>query len=126
MVSRTTIVEHNYVLVNGNDNKITGIVTASDLSLQFQQLAGPFLLLREIEQHVRKLIDLKLTVDDLRLARDPADQREINSVNDLTIGEYVRVFQNPELWKKLGLDGLSRSEFAITLEEIRVIRNDIM
>src|SRR2546426_10657058 len=47
-----TIVEHGYVLVrNERDRRITGIVTASDLSLQFQGLAEPFLLLREIELH---------------------------------------------------------------------------
>lgn len=42
------IAEHQYVLVRGHDQKITGIVTASDLNLQFQQLAEPFLLLGEI------------------------------------------------------------------------------
>jgi predicted transcriptional regulator len=73
----TTIVEHDYVLVIGNDNKITGIVTASDLSLQFQKVAGPFLLLREIEQHVRNLIDIKLTVEDLQLERNQADRRKM-------------------------------------------------
>lgn len=120
------IVEHNYVLIIGNDNKITGIVTASDLSLQFQQLTGPFLLLREIEQHIRKIISSKLTIDDLKLAQDPSDQKEVHSVNDLTLGEYVRIFQNPDLWEKLGLDGLSRPEFAATLDDIRTIRNDVM
>jgi predicted transcriptional regulator len=120
------IVEHDYVLVSGNDNKITGIVTASDLSLQFQQLSGPFLLLREIEQHVRKLISSKLSIDDLKLAQDPSDQKEVRSVNDLNLGEYVRVFQNPDLWQKLGLDGLSRSDFSTTLDDVRAIRNDVM
>src|SRR6516165_11645679 len=41
------IVQHQYVLIRGSSNRITGIVTATDLSLQFQQLAEPFLLLRE-------------------------------------------------------------------------------
>ncbi len=50
------IVEHQYVLVRGSDNRITGIVTASDLSLQFQQLAEPFLLLGEIENHIRRIL----------------------------------------------------------------------
>src|SRR5262245_8880293 len=39
------IVQHDYILVRGSDNRITGIVTASDLSLQFLQLAEPFLRL---------------------------------------------------------------------------------
>jgi CBS domain-containing protein len=120
------IVENGYVLVKSNDNKISGIVTASDLSLQFQQVAGPFLLLREIEQHIRGLIGSNLSLKELRDVVDPMDNREIKGVNDLTLGEYVRIFQNPGLWDKLGLQGLSRSEFALIVDQIRLIRNDIM
>jgi len=120
------IVEHDYVLIKASDNKITGIVTASDLSLQFQQLSGPFLLLREIEQHVRKLISSKLTIYDLKFSQDPSEKNDVRSVNDLTLGNYVRIFQNPDLWQKLGLEGLSRAEFAATLDDIRTIRNDVM
>ncbi len=35
------VVQHQYVLVRGADNRISGIITGSDLSLQFQQLASP-------------------------------------------------------------------------------------
>ena len=50
------IVEYGYVLVRQRNRKITGIVTASDLSERFHALAEPFLLIREIELHVRRLI----------------------------------------------------------------------
>ena len=43
------------------------MVTASDLSLQFQSLAEPFLLLREIELHVRQLLGDKITIADFEL-----------------------------------------------------------
>ena len=119
------IVEHGYVIV-ASDNRVSGIVTASDLAVEFQKLSGPFLLLREIEQHIRKLISGKVSLEELREIRDPTDDREINGVNDLTLGEYVRIFQNPELWSKLGLQGLSRTEFASALDQVRLIRNDIM
>src|SRR5262245_17329689 len=33
------IVQYQYVLIRGSDKRITGIVTATDLSLRFQQLA---------------------------------------------------------------------------------------
>jgi len=120
------IVDHGYVLVKANDGKVSGIVTATDLSQQFQQIAGPFLLLREIEQHIRKLLDGKFSLDELRTVLDLTDKREIKGVADLTLGEYVRVFQNPEFWDKLGLTGLSRSEFASVVDQIRKIRNDVM
>jgi len=61
-------VEFGYVLVRDQrDRRITGIVTASDLSLQFQALAEPFLLLREIELHVRQLLGDKLGTEDFEL-----------------------------------------------------------
>ena len=65
------IAQHQYVLVQATDRTISGIVTSTDLSLQFQQLTEPFLLLGEIEQHVRKLIVGKFTRETLGDARDP-------------------------------------------------------
>ena len=51
------IVKFDSVLVRGQDKTITGIVTTSDLSVQFRQLSEPFLLLEEIENHIRNVID---------------------------------------------------------------------
>jgi len=42
-------VTHEYVLIRAADRRICGIVTTSDLGLQFLQLGEPFLLLGEIE-----------------------------------------------------------------------------
>jgi hypothetical protein len=55
------IAQHQYVLVQAPGRTITGIVTSTDLSLQFQQLTEPLLLLDEIEQHIRMLIVGKFT-----------------------------------------------------------------
>ena len=64
------IVENQYVLVRDpKDRRITGIVSATDLSLQFQQLAEPFLLLGEIEHHIRRLIENKFTQAELALGQ---------------------------------------------------------
>lgn len=51
------IVKKEYVLVRDSTNKISGIVTASDLSFEFLIKVEPFLLLEEIENHVRRLIE---------------------------------------------------------------------
>ncbi|MGT2438148.1 CBS domain-containing protein [Bradyrhizobium betae] len=121
-----TIVQHGYVLVRGSDNRITGIVTASDLSLQFQQLAEPFLLLSEIENHVRALLGGKFDKEDFSAVRDPSDSgRQVDDVSDLTFGEYLRLLENEKHWEKLGLS-LDRKTFCSTLDEVRIIRNDVM
>jgi len=120
------IAEHQYVLVRGHDQKITGIVTASDLALQFQQLAEPFLLLGEIENHLRKVISQRFTATELKWAKDPMDlKRAVTSVADLTYGEYKRLLENPEHWDKLSLT-VDRRTCMEKFENVRSIRNDVM
>ena len=80
------------------DNKIVGIITTSDLSLQFQQLSEPFLLLGEIENHIRRIIDGRFTKEQLEAAKDGTDsERAVKSASDLTFGEYKRPLESSEL-----------------------------
>ncbi|MBC7876571.1 MAG: CBS domain-containing protein [Anaerolineales bacterium] len=121
-----TIIEHEYVLVRDSSRVITGIVTTTDLSTQFLQLSEPFLLIGEIENHVRKLINGKFKREDLAKVRNPGDDnRKIEDVSDLTFGEYIRLIENQVQWNKLNLN-LDRSAFVGFLDEVRVIRNDVM
>ncbi|MGH9685530.1 MAG: CBS domain-containing protein [Candidatus Acidiferrales bacterium] len=122
-----TIVKHGYVLVRSeSDRRITGIVTASDLSLQFQQLAEPFLLLREIELHIRQLLQDKVTSKDLELlGGGDAGVPSPKSINDLSFGGYVRLLQDSNVWAKLSLR-VDQASMTSQLEQVRVIRNDVM
>ena len=123
-----TISKHGYVLVRDQQagNIISGIVTASDLSDQFQNLAGPFLLAGEIEGHLRNLVHGKFTAEQLgSISKDTGGGREIESAEDLTLGEYCRLLENPAHWGLLDLK-IDRKEFVAHLNKIRDIRNDIM
>lgn len=120
------IVLRECVLVRDNTRRVTGIVTTADLGLQFAQLGEPFLLLGQIENHVRTLIAEKFTKAELAAARDPSDPgREIEDVADLTLGEYVRLLENPTRWKKLGIR-VDRKIFIEELKRVLEIRNDVM
>ena len=122
------ITKHGYVLVRdkAGGNVISGIVTASDLSNQFQNLAGPFLLAGEIEGHLRNLVHGKFTADQLSaVSAGGPDSKEINSASDLTLGEYCRLLEKPEHWDLLELQ-IDRKEFVDHLDKVRNIRNDIM
>ncbi|MDY6866169.1 MAG: CBS domain-containing protein [Halobacteriota archaeon] len=120
------IVAHQYVLVRNTDNVVSGIVTTTDLSLQFRQLGEPFLILGEIENYVRQMLQDKYTKQELVEACDPSEpEREIESVSDLTFGMYLKLIEKPDRWKKLGLS-IDRKEFVKELNEIRRIRNDVM
>lgn len=121
-----TIVAHEYVLVRDPTRKIVGIVTTSDLSLQFLQLGEPFLLLGEIENHIRRLISGRFSGAELSSARDPVNGiAEVSDVSDLTFGEYIRLLENPGRWTRLGL-AIDRGVFLEQLGKIRLIRNDVM
>jgi CBS domain-containing protein len=120
------IVKNQYVLVRDATNRISGIVTASDLSITFRELAEPFLLLDKIENHLRSLVFRSgFTIDQLRSAADETMPREIDGVSDLTIGEYIRLLEKAESWSQLKL-AIDRVVFVKLLDEVRQIRNDVM
>jgi CBS domain-containing protein len=121
-----SVSEHGHVLVQAVDRTICGIVTAADLTIQFRNLAEPFLLIGEIENHIRKLIHGKFTAEELQEIRNPNDpDRVVECVADLTFGEYLRLIENEDRWAKLGVQ-IDRVEFTKRLDQIRVIRNDVM
>lgn len=120
------IVEHDFALVRAADQKISGIITTSDLSLQFEQLSEPFLLLGEIENHIRKLLGSKLSQEEMAAVKDPGDEdRSVQAASDLTFGEYQRLIENPSNWSQFNLN-LDRAVFVKQLDKIRLIRNDVM
>lgn len=120
------IAKHDCILVRDRENRITGLVTGADITEQFHRLAEPFLLLGEIENRIRALIFPHFTRDDLAAAKDPVDGgRLVEDVTDLGFGEYVRLLENAERWKKLNLK-IDRVKFIEQLSRIRRIRNDVM
>jgi hypothetical protein len=120
------IVDTGYVLVRQHDRRISGVVTASDLSQQFRDLSEPFLLLREIELHVRQIIKDKISADDFSLlVQQAAPRRTLQDVADLTMGEYVRLFGHPKIWQKLNLS-VDRVALTKMLDDVRLVRNDVM
>lgn len=121
-----SIVERGFVLVRDEQNTICGIVTTTDLSLQFRQLAEPFLLLGEIEKHLRRLGDGKFSAAEIKQVKDPNDEsRDVGDLSDLTFGEHIRLLENPNRWAALKLS-IDRGTFVRHLNEVREIRNDVM
>ena len=120
------IAAYDYVLIRGEKGEVSGIVTSSDLNLQFRQLSEPFLLLSEVENLIRNMIGNRFNLADLEDALDPiAAHRDLKSVADLTFGEYIRILQKPERWTQLEIK-IDRSTFCKSLDQIREIRNDVM
>ena len=120
------IASYDYVLVQAHDKQITGIVTASDFNEQFRKLAEPFLWVGEIENGIRRMLLGKFNPTELKGAKAPGeDGREVESVVDLTFGEYIRLIQVQANWDKLKIE-IDRNEFVARLDRVGEIRNDVM
>jgi CBS domain-containing protein len=118
--------EKEVVLVKQKDGTISGIVTATDLGEQFISMAEPFLIVEQIENHIRRLFDQKFSPEDLAsLSSRNGTVQGINSLSELSFGAYVRIAENPKLFAKLGLS-IDRGIFAKRLEEVRKVRNEVM
>ena len=120
-----TITEKEVVLVRGQDRTITGIVTTSDLSREYHQKTAPFLLLGEVEDRIRLLIDQNLAAEVKKMENRGDDGRDIEHASDLTFGEYVRLLESRDNWKKLHL-AIDRKLFVGLLNDVREVRNDVM
>lgn len=56
----------------------------------------------------------------------PGDtERSAGAVSDLTFGEYIRLLESEDRWKRLNLE-IDRVEFLARLNQIREVRNDVM
>lgn len=120
------VIEKEFVLVSKHDKTISGIVTIADISSQFLSVTEPFILLEQIENHIRQILDKKFLIADLKeFCKFDGIERSIEFIDDLTFGDYIRIVSNSEHWDKLNLS-IERSHFIKQLEKIRKIRNDVM
>ena len=119
------IADHGYVLVRGKDNRITGIVTASDIAHHFMHRAGPFLVIGEIEGYLRELVRKKFTVEEMTASRAQEDGWVIAGAADLTLGDYCKLLEDRKRWARLDVTA-DRGSFVERLDRVRQIRNDVM
>jgi CBS domain-containing protein len=119
------IAKHELVLVRGHDRTVVGLVTTTDLSEELHRLSAAFLLVGEIEHHLRRLIDGQFTADELRAVVSPQSSRIVEGAKNLSFGEYIRLLQQPANWQRLGLR-IDGRELMIQLEAIGRMRNAIM
>ena len=114
------IAEHDYILVRDCDGKITGIVTASDLSYQFMKTAQAFVTIGEIEYHLRNLFPIP-----------PKSERNTSCCGKTPyvpgIGDYINEIKDAKMWERFGsnmkIDG---NELAKHLKDVNRIRHDVM
>lgn len=120
------IIKREFVLVQKQDRTISGIVTIADISTQFLSISEPFLLLEQIENHIRQILDGKFLLQELRdFCKIGETERNIENIDGLNFGDYIRIIEKPEHWERLKMS-IERVHFIKQLHKVREIRNDIM
>lgn len=125
MLAIREIYKNDFLVVIENDGTPCGIVTTADVSSQFLTWTEPFVMLEQIENQVRHLLDEKILLEDLKKVCQE-EGREVNAIDDLTFGEYQRLFENPKHWERIGLKSVDRTLFVKMFDDVRNIRNDVM
>lgn len=120
-----TLYASEFVFVRDQTTAFCGIVTASDVVSAYGELVTPFLLIGELDQLLRRVISQAFPLDDVRSLCDPEGSRQLQSFDDLTVGDYQQVLQNPAKWTQVGWP-LDRAVFCRRLDELREVRNDVM
>jgi restriction system protein len=126
---------HGYVFVlddscgAGGGERVTGIVTSADLAGQFADRVTPFVLVEEIEQRLRGIVDGALAAGaiTIRQLRDAVGDGRgtTNSAKDLTLGQYDFLFRRDELWKAFDL-AAAQDLFLKLLFAAKRFRNNLM
>ncbi len=115
----------DFVFVRDEKNAVAGIVTTADVVGAYRELATPFFLIGELDQILRQLIARTFTLEEVTSLCDPDGSRPVQSFDDLEMGDYQRVLENPDRWQKLGWP-LDRATFIKRLDQLRVVRNNVM
>ncbi|WP_163411442.1 CBS domain-containing protein [Flavobacterium ajazii] len=120
------VIKTEMVFVKTRENKIRGPVTPFDLNEEFLEQIEPFILLEQIENFIRLILHNKIVLQDiLKLLVISDVSRKIESISDLTFGEYILIIENNENWNSLDLPFI-KADFTNELHEIRKIRNGVM
>ncbi|MEA4991702.1 hypothetical protein SDC9_28500 [bioreactor metagenome] len=117
--------ERTFVVVQDVDKTLCGIITSSDISFQFFNMTEPFLLLDQIENQIRRMLNGKILEEDIKRLRTEQGKGCPESIDDLNFGEYILLLQREKNWTNVGLP-IDKDLFLKKLDEIRKIRNDVM
>lgn len=120
-----TLEASDFVFVRDEKNSVAGIVTTADVVHAYGELATPFFLIGELDQMLRHVISHTFSLEEVTSLCDSDGARAVRSFDDLDMGDYQRMLENPAMWSKLGWP-LDRVAFVKRLDQLRDVRNDVM
>jgi len=121
------IAEKEYSFIRDKTKKIYGILTTYDMTIHFNNLVEPFLLLGMIEGELREIIETYIPKSDYSYyfsVKEHSERRK--TIKDLTFSEYITVLCSEDNWEKLDLPTISKEIVMSHLDKVREIRNKVM
>ncbi len=118
------VLQKGFVLIESKEKEIIGIVTIADLIADYIAMTKKFLLLEQIENQVRALMNKKYKFKDVAPLLKEENTRSLE-LESLNFGDYERILENKENWDKLELP-YDRGLIVHYLEDVRNIRNKVM
>jgi hypothetical protein len=119
------IQSREFVFVLGADRSVTGIVTLADVVEVYGQMASPFFMIGRIDQRLRRIIEATFSMKTIIALCNSDGERSLDGYDQLTMGDYRRLLENPDCWDNLGWR-LDRKLFSARLTEIAQVRNNLM
>jgi CBS domain-containing protein len=113
-----------FLFIRDEKNAVAGIITTADVVQQYEEMANPFILIGHLDRALRRMIARTVPIGEVVELCDPRGSR-ISSFDDLSMGDYQRILESPELWGRLGWS-LDRKAVVARISEIRKIRNNVM
>lgn len=118
--------KHGFILVSNNKKRICGMITTTQMSSTYKTLTDKFLLIEQIERQVRAILNGKFTLGEINdIIKKEQGAQEVNSIDELTFGQYLRIIEGNENWKKLNLK-FDKKIIIEKLTAVKNLRNDIM
>ncbi|MFM9369904.1 CBS domain-containing protein [Streptomyces sp. Da 82-17] len=122
------IEKHGFVVVRNDAHRVCGIVTPSDIAGEFRSRVSPFVLIEEVEQRLRRIVDQCLDIEHVRACIARTNKKKAALAEDasaLSLGNYPYLFRDPATWKHAGLP-LDQEHFTDALKQCAELRNDLM
>lgn len=120
------IVKQEFVYYRDHDGRVVGIVTVSDLAGAFDETAGVYIQLGEVENRLRILLD-RCPLPELKshLAPNRRNMTNFRGAQDMQFNEYLNALNDDAIWQRIDA-GFDRSLMVSLLETVRDSRNKVM
>lgn len=121
----TYVSQYGFLFVYDDDrHTIDGILSSADLAEEFGAFVQPFMILEEIENHLRTVVDAVFTLDEIKTAASLKNDY-VHSAANMMMGDYVKMLKKEEYWRRVGWR-FPQALFLEKMGDVKKVRNAVM